>query len=282
MKSALIIMTTIVLIVISPCLFSQDSTTKDYKIGPKDLLEIFVYGLQEFDNFPARVSEDGNITLPHLGQVPVEGLSDTELEGKLRELFLNNNLLQDPQVIVNIAEYQSKVVYVDGAVRESKPYELIGTQTLMQIITRAGGLTSDAGDKIYVFRTHPDGTRNTLTISIDDLYMKGDADLDIPLQPGDSVHIPIDRPVIIYVRGQVRRPGAIEVKMSNIPTLSQAIAAAGGFDQRASKGSIQIHTKDENGEPKIIKVNIKDIEKGKIEDIQLKENDVVIVPESFF
>jgi polysaccharide export outer membrane protein len=271
-----------ILILVSPFLFSQENPTKDYKIGPKDLLEIFVYGLSEFNNFPARVSEEGNITLPHIGEVEVEGLSQAELEKKLRDLFFNNDLLIDPQVIVNIAEHQSKIVYLDGAVRNPKTYDLIGPQRLMQIITRAGGLTSDAGDKIYIFRTHPDGTTSTLTISIDDLYMKGDADQNIPIQADDSIHVPIDKTVLIYVRGKVRNPGAIQVKMSNIPTLSQAIAAAGGFAERASKGNIKIHTTDEDGLPKIIKVNIKDIEKGKRKDIQLKENDVVIVPESFF
>jgi polysaccharide export outer membrane protein len=271
-----------ILILASSFLFPQASPTKSYKIGPKDVLEIFVYGLPEYNNFPTRVSADGTISLPHLGEVQVEGLSQMELEKKLRDLFFNKDLLQNPQVIVNIAEHMSKVVYVDGAVREPNTYELIGPQRLMQIITRAGGLTPDAGDKIFIFRTYPGGATTTLSISIDDLYMKGDADQNIPIQADDSIHVPIDKIVIVYVRGQVRNPGAIEVKTSNIPTLSQAIAAAGGFAERASKGGIQIHTTDENGAPKIIKVNIKDIEKGKKEDIQLKENDVVIVPESFF
>ena len=233
LRRKLIPLIIVILILISPCLFSQISTTKDYIIGPRDLIEIFVYGLTELNNFPTRVSEDGLITLPHLGDVEVNGLSKTELEKKLKEL-LSENILHDPQVIVFIREHQSKIVYVDGAVGTPGTYELIGPQRLMQIITRAGGLSSEAGDKIFIFRTHPDGTTATLPISIDDLYMRGDADQNIPLLAGDSIHVPIDKTVIIYVRGQVRNPGAIEVKVSNIPTLSQAIAAAGGFAERAS------------------------------------------------
>ena len=281
LRSKFITLCAVFVILVSPYLIAQEGTTKDYIIGPKDLLEIFVYDLPELNNFPTRVSEDGFITLPLLGEMKADGLSKTDLEKKLREL-LEKDVMHDPQVIVFIREYQSKIVYVDGAVGTSGTFELIGRQTLMQVITRAGGLSSDAGDKIFIFRTHPDGTRTTLSISIDDLYMKGDADQDIPLKAGDSIHVPIDKAVVIYVRGQVRNPGAIEVKASNIPTLSQAIAAAGGFAERASKGNVQIQTKDENGKSMIVKVNVKDIEKGKIEDVQLRENDVVYVPETFF
>ncbi len=263
------------------CLFAQQSTSTEYKIGPKDLLEINVLGVDELTNFPVRVSEEGKITLPYLDEIYVSDLTKSKLEGKLREL-LEKEILHDPQVTVFIREHRSKIVYVDGAVNTPGTYDLLGSQRLMQIITRAGGLSPEAGDKINIIRIHPDGSSSTLKISVDELYLEGDADLNIPLEAGDSVHVPIDKTVIVYVRGQVRNPGAIEVKRSNIPTLSQAIAAAGGFAERAAKGSVQIHTKDENGVPIIIKVNVKDVEKGKIPDPQLQENDVVIVPESFF
>ena len=135
---------------------------------------------------------------------------------------------------------------------------------------------------IIVIRQLEDGTSTSLKISIDDLILKGDSTLNIPLQPGDIVNVPIDKPVVIYVFGQVRSPGALEVKQSHIPTLLQAIAQAGGFSERASKGSVLIKRKDENGEEIQIKVNVKDIIKGKRNDIQLLENDTVYVPESIF
>jgi polysaccharide export outer membrane protein len=121
-----------------------------------------------------------------------------------------------------------------------------------------------------------------LKISIDDLILKGDAMLNIPLQLNDVINIPIDKIVNIYVFGQVRRPGALGVRRSNIPTLLQAIGQAGGFSERASKGKVLIKRIDDDGKEVKIKVNVKSIIKGKRKDIQLLENDVVIVPETFF
>jgi polysaccharide export outer membrane protein len=260
--------------------FSQERPTEDYRIGAKDLLEISVFGLNEL-NKTVRVSEGGKITLPLLGEVEVEGLTKTELEKKLSQL-LEEKYLQSPQVTVFIKEYQSKRISVLGAVGKPGPYELIGRQTLLQLIAEAGGLTERAGDKIIVIRQLQDGSSTALKISIDNLIVEGDASLNIPLEANDIVNIPVDKEVFIYVFGQVKRSGALKVKKSNIPTLLQAIAQAGGFSERASKSKVLIKRIDKDGEEQKIKVNVKDIIKGKKKDIRLLENDVVYVPETIF
>ncbi len=271
---------TLILLLVSCYFWGEDQYKADYKIGAKDLLEISVFGLEEM-NKTVRVSEDGKITFPLLGEVEVEGLTKTELEKKLSQL-LEEKYLQSPQVTVFIKEYQSKRISVLGAVGKPGPYELLGRQTLLQLISEAGGLTEDAGDDIIVIRQFQDGTSISLKISIDDLFLKGDARLNIPLEPNDIVNIPAEKTALIYVFGQVRKPGALEVKKSNIPTLLQVIAQAGGFSERASKGGVLIKRINKDGKEKQIKVNVKDIIKGKKKDIQLLENDVVYVPETIF
>lgn len=263
-----------------PCLFSQEKYAADYRVGPKDLLEISVFGLDELSK-TVRISEEGKIALPLLGEIEVEGLTKTELEKKLSQL-LEEKYLQNPQVTVFIREYQSKRVSVLGAVENPGNYELLGRQTLLQIISRAGGLTQEAGKEIIVIRQYEDGTSTSLKISIEDLILKGDASLNLPLQFDDIINIPVDKIVLVYVFGQVRSPGALNVKKSNIPTLLQAIAQAGGFSDRASKGGVIIKRKDDEGKEIEIKVNVKDIIKGKKKDIQLEENDVIYVPETIF
>ncbi len=261
-------------------LICQEQYSSEYRIGPKDLLEIRVFGLDEL-NSTVRVSEDGNITLPLLGEVEVEGLSAAELERKLKSL-LEENWLRDAQVTIFIVEYQSKKVSVLGAVREQGSYELLGRQTLLQIISQAGGLTPEAGNEIIVIRQQDDGNNAALKIPLEKLVLEGDVNLNIPLQPNDIINIPIDKLINIYVFGQVRNPGALELKKSNIPTLLQAIAQAGGFSERASKTGVLIKRKDETEKEKEIRINVKDIIKGKIDDVQLKENDIVFVPETIF
>jgi polysaccharide export outer membrane protein len=264
----------------SPAFFAQERLTMDYKIGPKDLLEISVFGLNEL-NTTVRVSEDGKITLPLLGEVPVEGLTKSDCEKKISQL-LEEKWLQNPQVTILIKEYRSKRVSLLGAVRNPGPYELMGRQNVLQMISEAGGLTSEAGNEILVVRQLPDATSRTIKISVEDLFFKGDASLNILLEPGDIVNIPIDKVIHLYVFGQVRTPGALEAKRSNIPTLLRAIAQAGGFSDRAAQGSVVIKRIDDTGKEQEIKVNCKDIIKGKKKDVPLKENDVVFVPETIF
>ena len=270
----------IFIVVSSTVSFSQERPTEDYRVGAKDLLNINVFGLEEL-NKTVRVSEDGKISLPLLGEVEVKGLTKSELEKKLSRL-LEEKYLQDPQVTIFIQEHKSRRVSVLGAVDEPGPYELLGRQTLLQLISEAGGLTEKAGDKIIVIRQLQDGTSTVFKISIDDLFLEGDASLNIPLQANDIVNIPVDKEVFIYVFGQVKTPGALKVKKSNILTLLQAIAQAGGFSERASKGKVLIKRIDKDGKEQRIKVNVKDIIKGKKKDIQLLEDDVVYVPETIF
>lgn len=280
MKSILALLLTSLIALFSINLFPQQEYTVEYKIGPKDLLEISVFGQDEL-NKTVRVSEDGKITFPLLGEVEVKGLTKVELEKKLSRL-LEENYLHNPQVTIFIREHQSKRVSVLGAVKNPGHYEILGRQTLLHIISKAGGLTNETGEDIIIMRQSQDGSNISLKISIDGLFLKGDPDLNIPLQPNDIINVPIDKIVHVYVFGQVKNPGALDVKKSNIPTLLRAIAQAGGFSERASKGGVIIKRKDESGNEKTTKVNVKNIIKGKKKDIQLMENDVVIVPETIF
>jgi len=259
---------------------AQENSTEEYKIGPKDLLEIKVFGLDEL-NRTVRVSESGRISLPLLGEIEVTGLTEEELKDKLEEM-LGKDHLQDPQVSVFIREYRSQSVSVLGAVGEPGEYELLGNQTLLQIIAQAGSLTQEAGEEIIIIRKQAEGEDETLRISIDELMLKGYASLNLRLKPNDIINIPPDKEVTIFVYGRVTKPGAILVKRSKIPTLQRAIAQAGGFAEGASKGKVVITRKSGKDKETRLVVNVNDIIKGKKKDIQLLENDVVYVPESIF
>jgi polysaccharide export outer membrane protein len=234
--------------------FSQNRVSEEYRIGPKDLLDINVFGLDEM-NKTVRVSETGKISLPLLGEVLVDGLTKAEVERKLIQL-LEARYLKDPQVTIFIREYQSKQVSVLGAVKSPGTYELLGGETLYKIIAEAGGLTNEAGEEIIVIRS---GINQSVRIPLEDLIMKGDTRLNIPIEAGDVINVPVDETVLIYIFGQVRNPGTIQVKKSRIPTLLMAIAQAGGFSDRAAKGSVVIRRKNASGQSIEIKVNVKDI-----------------------
>jgi polysaccharide export outer membrane protein len=254
---------------------TQALQINDYRIGPKDLLEITVFGLPEL-NQTVRVSEDGSITMSLLGRVEVSGLTAQELEKKLASI-LDKQYTKEARVTVFIKEYQK--VSVIGAVGRPGMYELVGPTTLLQVIAQAGGLTAQAMNELFVYRIEKDGKPTTITIKVEELMASGNQDLNIELQPKDVVTVPIDQMLNVYVYGEVKTPGAVPFLRSKRISLLQAIAQAGGTTEWAKKSRVMIKRKDKKtGIEMKINVNLKNMINGKIADIVLEEGDVVIVP----
>lgn len=249
-------------------------------LGKEDLLEISVFEIPEL-NRTVRVSERGSISLPLLGEVPAEGLTASELEQALRDR-LQEKYLRDPQVSVFVKENGSKKVSVLGEVGKPGVYEMLGPRTLLQILSEAGGLTSNVGADLYVIRIGPDGTAERIPILIESLLVNRDPSLNLDIRPGDVISVPEDRPVHIYVDGAVKRPGRLEETESHPISLLQAIAKAGGLTDRASLKGVQILRPKPDGTQQVIQANLKRIRKGRDPDPVLQDRDVVVVSESFF
>ncbi len=258
----------------------QPGYFQEYAVGPKDLLEVRVFDLPEL-NQTVRVSEDGSITLPLLGNVKVEGMTKDAVEATLKRL-LEEKWLRNAQVSVFIKEYQSKQVAVMGAVETPGMYELVGRLNLLQVISQAGGFTENASNEIFVLREGDNGMTATLAIDLEDLMLNGNQKLNIPLQAGDIINVSVDTVIQVYVFGAVRNPGALDVRRSKGITLLQAIAQAGGIAEGGSKSGVTIKRRLKDGQEIKMKVNIKDIIKGKKADVELEEGDVVFVSESIF
>jgi len=259
---------------------AKETFVRAYRIGPGDLLEIRVFEVKELDQV-VRVSEDGSITLPLLGRVMVEGLTQEGVVEKLTGL-LQAKYVKKPQVTIFIKEYKNQQVAVIGAVEKAGSYELVGRKNLLQIISMAGGLSDTAGNDVFILRDGPDGQTSTIHIDLKELLVNANQALNVPIEPNDVVNVPVDREIRVFVMGRVTRPGAVKAKLSEGITLLQSIADAGGLAEGAKEGSITITRKDKTGKEQKIKVNLKDILKGKKKDIPLQEGDVVFVPESFW
>ncbi len=250
-----------------------------YIIGPKDLLTVTVFGASEL-NTRARISEDGEITLPLLGRIKLAGLSRIEAEKNI-EKFLDKKYLKNARVSIYIEEYRSKTVSVIGAVANSGDQELIGQKTLLQIISKAGGLMEFAAGKIIIFR-EVKGKKTTKVVDINELITEGNISLNIKILPGDIINIPRAQFLNVYIFGQVRTPGNHRIRVNQKgATLLKAIAQAGGFTERARRRGVMITRSTKIG-PKRIKVNIKKIIAGKKKDIILKQDDIIFIPESLF
>jgi polysaccharide export outer membrane protein len=257
----------------------RDYFIREYIIGPRDLLEIKVFELPEFDH-TVRVSEDGSITLPLIGNVQIGGLTKDKAEKKLSELL--EKYIKKAQVSIFIKEYQSSRVAIIGAVEKPGMYELVGRQTLLQMISQAGGFKDTAANEIYVLREGQDGLAASISIDLEDLLINGNQNLNIPIQANDVINVPVDKLINVYVFGEVKQPGVLQVKISNKITLLQAIAQAGGLSENATKRGVTIKRRDKSGKEINLSVNLNDIIKGKKKDIPLQEGDVVIVKQSIF
>lgn len=269
-----------VLIMIAAGAVAQDLPilSADAPVGPRDVVEIKVL---EDANISGRttVNDDGSVTLNVVGKVQVAGLTSTQIEAKLRAL-LEADILTKATVAVQVIEFASKPISVVGAVVRPGRIGATGNTTLIQAITQAGGLTAGHGRELYVLRTGRNGLSEQVAINIDQLMVQGRPELNIPLAPNDLVNIPLDTPLSIYVMGEVMRPGKVDFRSSQTPTLLQTIAAAGGPTDRASKRVVV--KRMVNGKEQTIKINYRDILSGKRNDEILRDNDTVYLQEAIF
>lgn len=238
-----------------------------YIVGPGDVLEISVYDNDDLKT-TVRVGTDGNIVMPLLGSVEVEKLSIPQVSKKITDLLADGYLV-NPQVNVFVKEFRSKKVVVLGRVRVPGLIELSGPISFLELISKSGGLESDAGDTATIKR-QMSGKDKIITINLVSLIEGGDLSQNVPILDGDTVVV--SKSGMCYVTGEVEKPGSYPC--GNRSTVLKLIALAEGFTGKASKSSVRI-------------VRVVDGEKKVIEDVDLDttfvyDNDVIVVPESFF
>jgi polysaccharide export outer membrane protein len=253
--------------------------SNEYRVGPKDLLEVRVLELPEL-NVERRVSDAGAISLPLLGEVTIQGLTAAEVRDRLSEL-LRQRYVNRANVSIVVKEFANKPVTILGAVNRPGPLNISGSWTLLQAISAAGGLSQAAGKRIFVLRTADNGMTDTLEIRTDDLMQRSSAMWNIPILPNDVVNIPAKSTVTVFVMGEVKTPGAHEFDSDDRLSLLSVLAKAGGLSDRASK-TIRIKRRGEDGKDVETTVNYNRVLSGKEPDPALRGDDVVVVSESFF
>ena len=139
--------------------------TAEYRIGAGDLLEVKVFQAPELSG-ETRVDNNGNISLPLLGNIYVKGLTKYQLEQQVQSL-LSRNLLQNPQVTVFIKEFTAQRVTVEGSVIKPGVFPIQGSMTLLQALALAGGPADLANQKqLTLFRRLPNNQVKTYTMDL--------------------------------------------------------------------------------------------------------------------
>jgi polysaccharide export outer membrane protein len=267
----------VLLIVVAAPVDGQTGAT--YRVGPKDLIDIGVFEEPALDG-QYRVSEEGSIRLPLIGDFPVAGLTEAQLQESLKQ-YLEANYLQRASVTVEVREFLSQPISVIGAVENPGNLELSGRYTLLQAITAAGGLADNHANTVYIRRRAENGLTAQIEVDLNALMVGNDPRLDIPIFANDVINIPAAVKVIVYLLGEVETQGAQEFENTQRVTLLTAISRAGGITDRAAD-KIVIRRSGRDGTTTEIQIDYGRIVNGRDPDIELQDGDVVLVKESFF
>jgi polysaccharide biosynthesis/export protein len=279
---------------------TQNDSLQDYPLGPGDLLEISVPVMEELRSATVRVANTGIIELPLLGEIQTTGLSEKALTADLRRR-LEATYLNNAQVLVFLREPRSRQVAVLGAVAKPGLYPLTnGDETLLTMISQAGGLTEEAASHIQFVPAEAPRNQGghavhavSLAQSLDAAALArsttplelplarngqsaGSTTLALPARPGDVVIVLASGQVL--VEGWVGKPGAYKITPGL--TMLGAVAAAGGPHFAADTSSVLLISTGKNGEKILTSANLEQLKRGESPDLPLREGDVIEVTSS--
>jgi polysaccharide export outer membrane protein len=237
-----------------------------------------------------RVANDGTITVPLIGQVKAAGLTAQQLREELTQKW-GENYLQNPEVTLFIRQFRARPVSVIGAVEKPGLYPLTGRRTLIEVLSQAGGpsnkSTGGAGRSIYITRQggfgdvqQVDGMRlvapDKLEIELPRLLYSKDERLNIEIKPLDIISV--KKAAIVYVVGEVHKPGGFVLDDTEKVTVLQALAMAEGLNGSPAKKHSKIIRRGADGNAREISVDLGKIMKGRAPDPELAANDILFIP----
>jgi polysaccharide biosynthesis/export protein len=270
--------------------------SSQYRIGARDQVRVDVFGVETFDG-TFQVEEGGEIALPLLGPIPVANLTTRELEEVIAER-LRETYMRNPHVTVQVAEVASHGVSVVGAVRQPGVYQIVGRSTLLEVLAMAEGLTEGAGNSVFVVRpangaeSPPDVTgmvsveeapsalgppgSEVMEVDLGALLEFGRTSENVHILPGDIIQV---RPAgMVYVAGQVNRPGGFTIPPGPPLNVLQALAMAEGLGRTAAADRAVIVREAEDGTREEIPIHLDDMLDGEVAPPQLQTRDVLFVP----
>lgn len=255
----------------------MDSPTKppesvQAKLGPGDLIEVSVYNVPEL-GCKVRVSNAGDIYLPLIDYVHVDGLTQEEAQTLIEKKLSDGGFVRSPHVSIFVDDASSQGVTVLGEVQKPGIYPDAADRKLYEVVSEAGGFTQSASRKIAILRRNQaEPIRVELSRNLAD-----DTSGNIDIMPGDTITVP--KAPIIYVVGDVSRPSGLLVDNGQL-TVLQALALAGGTNHTAKLGGARIIRKGPAGEMTETKLEIKKMLEAKIPDVTLHADDILFVPVS--
>jgi polysaccharide biosynthesis/export protein len=249
----------------------------DYVLGPEDEISIIVWDHPDLTR-RTRINLEGTISFPLIGELQVAGISQLQLEKKLRGMLADGYII-DPQVSVQVTDYRSQKIFVIGEVNSPGSYPLTRKTLLVEAMAMAGGVKQEADHEIMIVRPKKNHTSQTpllpdqadpselIKVRLRDV-LEGENSQNIEVCNLDTIFIP--RIKVFYVTGEVKRPG--QYTFMKGMSLLQAVSTAGGFTEKAARKKVKI-TREKDGKKVELVIPLEN---------PIEPGDTVVVPESFW
>lgn len=238
-----------------------------YSIGPDDVLRISVYGYEDLKT-ETRVSADGRITFPLIGEVETRGKSTMELEETIAIQLIKGGFIHDAQVSVTVLEHVSQQVSVLGYVNNPGRYPLDSDSSIVDLIAMAGGIQELGDNKVIITRAI-NGKPHSQELDLRAYMENADSLEPFKMKQGDTVYVP--KAPQFYIYGEVQKPGGYRID----PDISvvKALSIGGGLTLRGTERGIVIKRKTGNGALQVIDAELSD---------PVLKDDVIYVDERWF
>jgi polysaccharide export outer membrane protein len=264
--------------------------SSSYVLGAGDQFSMEIADLEELNGKVHRVDSDGTVTLPLVGRIQAAGLTLAEFEEEIDQKL--GSQLKEPHITVTVTETLSQPVTVIGAVNKPGIHQIRGQQSLIDVLSEAGGLRNDAGYRITITRQMdmgdlpvPNAKRDDAEhvmsgeINVGDILEARNQAANIRVYPHDVITVP--RAKLVYVMGEVRKSGGFTLEQKESLSVIEALALAEGTTPTAARTRALILRREAGAlDRSEIKVDIEKIISGKTSDVALRPDDILLVPNS--
>jgi polysaccharide export outer membrane protein len=257
-----------------PLAATQSASPMPAPIGPGDFLDVSEFHTPEFHS-AVRVSSAGTITLPMIDDVQIRGMNEQSAAHVIESALVARGMLLHPKVSVLVTAYAGQDVSVLGEVARPGVYPYTLHHRLLDLLSAASGLAPTAGRLVNVF--HRDDPKTPHPVVLDPGGTDTGGDHNPELVPGDTVQV--SRAGLVYVIGDVVRPGGFPVDPAQGLTVVQALSLAWGPAQNAATTRALLIREQKSGRT-LTELNLKRLLKGQDPDQPVHDRDILFIPDS--
>lgn len=241
---------------------------QEHLLGAGDVIRVSVYQNPDL-SLETRLSDQGQVSFPLIGLVSLGGASVGAAQDRIAKALRDGGFVLRPQVNVQVVQIRSAQISILGQVGRPGRYPIeVANSKVSEMIASAGGVVPGGGDVVTLVGTRA-GKPVKYDIDLPAILQSGRSELDVAVTNGDILYV--DRAPVIYLYGEVQRPGSIRLERGM--TVVQALSQAGGLTQRGTERGMRVHRRNTAGAMQVLELKMND---------PILRDDVVYVRESVF